>query len=63
MLSPLTGALAAGNRAMLKPSELTPAFSEVLAKAVSETFAEDEVVVVTGGPEVATAFTSAPSTT
>lgn len=60
MLSPLTGALAAGNRAMLKPSELTPAFSEALAKAVAETFAEDEVAVVTGGPEVATAFTSAP---
>lgn len=60
VLSPLTGALAAGNRAMLKPSELTPAFSEVLAKAVAETFAEDEVAVVTGGPEVATAFTAAP---
>lgn len=60
MLSPLTGALAAGNRAMLKPSELTPAFSEALAKAVAETFAEDEVAVVTGGPEVATTFTSAP---
>lgn len=60
MLSPLTGALAAGNRAMLKPSELTPAFSEALAKAVVEAFAEDEVAVVTGGPEVATAFTSAP---
>lgn len=60
MLSPLTGALAAGNRAMLKPSELTPAFSEVLAKAVAETFSEDEVSVVTGGPEVATAFTAAP---
>ncbi|MCU0832785.1 MAG: aldehyde dehydrogenase family protein, partial [Rhizobiaceae bacterium] len=60
MLSPLTGALAAGNRAMLKPSELTPAFSEVLAQAVAETFADAEVVVVTGGPEVAGAFTSAP---
>ena len=60
MLSPLVGALAAGNRALLKPSELTPAFSEVLAKAVAETFAEDEVAVVTGGPEVATAFTAAP---
>lgn len=60
MLSPLTGALAAGNRAMLKPSELTPAFSDALAKAIAETFAEDEVAVVTGGPEVATAFTAAP---
>lgn len=60
MLSPLTGALAAGNRAILKPSELTPAFAEALDAAVREFFAEDEVAVVTGGPEVATAFTAAP---
>ncbi|MFN3720574.1 MAG: coniferyl aldehyde dehydrogenase [Rhizobium rhizophilum] len=60
VLSPLVGALAAGNRAMLKPSELTPEFSEVLAKAITETFAEDEVAVVTGGPDVAAAFTAAP---
>ncbi|THV15605.1 coniferyl aldehyde dehydrogenase [Rhizobium rhizophilum] len=60
VLSPLIGALAAGNRAMLKPSELTPAFSQALALAVAETFAEDEVAVVTGGPDVATAFTAAP---
>ncbi|THV24638.1 coniferyl aldehyde dehydrogenase [Peteryoungia ipomoeae] len=60
VLSPLTGALAAGNRAMLKPSELTPAFSEALQQAVAEFFAEDEVAVVTGGPEVAQAFTAAP---
>ena len=60
MLSPLVGALAAGNRAMLKPSELTPRFSEVLDAAVKEFFAEDEVAVVTGGPEVAAAFSAAP---
>ena len=60
MLSPLVGALAAGNRAMLKPSELTPHFSEVLEAAVREFFAEDEVAVVTGGPEVAAAFSAAP---
>ncbi|MBW8448169.1 MAG: coniferyl aldehyde dehydrogenase [Arenimonas sp.] len=60
MLSPLVGALAAGNRAMLKPSELTPRFSEVLDAAVKEFFVEDEVAVITGGPEVAAAFSAAP---
>lgn len=60
VLSPLVGALAAGNRAILKPSELTPAFAEALQAAIAETFAEDEVAVVTGGPDVATAFTAAP---
>ena len=60
MLSPLVGALAAGNRALLKPSELTPAFSGVLQQAVKEFFSEDEVAVVTGGPDVAAAFTAAP---
>ncbi|MBC7314276.1 MAG: aldehyde dehydrogenase family protein, partial [Rhizobium sp.] len=60
MLSPLVGALAAGNRAMLKPSELTPRFSAVLDAAVKEFFAEDEVAVITGGPEVAAAFSAAP---
>lgn len=60
MLSPLVGALAAGNRAMLKPSELTPKFSEVLHAAAQEFFAEDEVAVVIGGPDVAAAFSAAP---
>ena len=60
MLSPLVGALAAGNRAMLKPSELTPRFSEVLDAAVREFFTEDEVAVVTGGADVAAAFSAAP---
>ncbi|MBR0554845.1 coniferyl aldehyde dehydrogenase [Ciceribacter sp. L1K23] len=60
VLSPLVGALAAGNRAMLKPSELTPGFSEALRVAVGEHFAEDEVAVIAGGPEVAAAFTAAP---
>jgi len=58
MLSPLCGALAAGNRAMLKPSELTPRFAEALKQAVARNFAEDEVSVVTGGADVARAFSS-----
>lgn len=59
-LSPLVDALAAGNRAMVKPSELTPAFSELLRRLVSERFDEAEVAVVTGGVEVGQAFASLP---
>jgi coniferyl-aldehyde dehydrogenase len=58
--SPLVDALAAGNRAMVKPSELTPAFSELLRKAVAERFEEVEVAVVTGGVEVGQAFAGLP---
>ncbi len=59
-LSPLAGALAAGNRAMIKPSELTPKTAEVMAKLVNKTFGDDEVVVVTGGADVGAAFSSLP---
>ena len=57
---PLVEILAAGNRALVKPSELTPAFSEYLKGAVAEFFREDEVAVATGGPEVAQAMSSLP---
>jgi coniferyl-aldehyde dehydrogenase len=59
-LAPLLGALAAGNRAMLKPSELTPAFSEALAEAVAKTFASDEVAVVTGDASIGKQFAALP---
>ena len=59
-LSPLVDALAAGNRALLKPSELTPAFSEVLKRLVADRFDPAEVAVVTGGPDVAAAFCRLP---
>ncbi len=59
-LGPLTDALAAGNRAMLKPSELTPRFSELLADLIESTFPADLVTVCTGGVDVATAFSSLP---
>jgi coniferyl-aldehyde dehydrogenase len=60
LLGPLAGALAAGNRAMLKPSELTPAFADVLKAAVAATFSEDEVTVITGDASVAQAFAALP---
>lgn len=59
-IAPLVDAIAAGNRVIIKPSEYTPAFSELLQRAVKETFSEDEVAVVLGGPEVAAEFTRLP---
>lgn len=59
-LGPLVDALAAGNRAMLKPSELAPRYSDLLAQIVAKTFAPDEVHVVTGGVETAQAFAALP---
>nr|WP_298928104.1 coniferyl aldehyde dehydrogenase [uncultured Erythrobacter sp.] len=55
--SPLMQVLAAGNRAMIKPSEFTERTSLLMAELVEEYFTPDEVAVVTGGPEVAAAFT------
>lgn len=56
--NPLMQVLAAGNRAMIKPSEFTEATSDLMAKLVAQYFAEDEVAVITGSPEVAQAFSS-----
>jgi coniferyl-aldehyde dehydrogenase len=55
-LSPLIDALAAGNRAMVKPSELTPRFAELLQRLIAKSFAETDVAVVTGGADVAEDF-------
>jgi coniferyl-aldehyde dehydrogenase len=57
-LMPLATAIAAGNRAMIKPSEFTPATSALLAKVLGEIFPEEQVAVVTGGPEVGSAFSA-----
>lgn len=53
---PLAGILAAGNRAMIKPSEFTPATSAVMAEMVREAWDEKEVAIFDGGPEVGQAF-------
>ncbi|HEU0202202.1 MAG TPA: coniferyl aldehyde dehydrogenase, partial [Burkholderiaceae bacterium] len=57
---PLAGVLAAGNRVMLKLSEFTPAFSALFARLVAGSFAQDEVAVIEGGPEVAAQFSALP---
>jgi coniferyl-aldehyde dehydrogenase len=59
-LAPISDALAAGNRVMLKPSELTPRVSALLELMIEEVFPEDQVAVVLGGPEVAQAFSALP---
>jgi aldehyde dehydrogenase (NAD+) len=51
-VAPLIGALAAGNVAVIKPSELAPATSHVVAELVADTFDEQLVAVVEGGVEV-----------
>jgi len=54
--APLAGVLAAGNRAMIKPSEFTPATSELMARMFAKAFDETEIAVFPGGPEVGQAF-------
>lgn len=57
---PLGSIFAAGNRAMIKPSEFTPKTSELMKKMFAEQFSEDEVAIFSGGPEVGEAFSSLP---
>ena len=59
-LLPALAALAAGNRVLLKPSELTPRTAEVLHRIVAAHFAADEFAVVTGGADVGQAFAQLP---
>jgi len=56
-VGPLVEMLAAGNRVVLKPSELTPACSELLRDMIRSTFDRDRVDVAVGGLDLARAFT------
>lgn len=59
-LIPAVAALAAGNRVLIKPSELTPETSNLMAAMVAEHFAPDEMQVITGDAQVGRAFTELP---
>jgi coniferyl-aldehyde dehydrogenase len=59
-VAPLTSALAAGNRAILKPSEFVPETAALFAEIVPKYFPEDEVAVVTGGAEISQKFAALP---
>jgi aldehyde dehydrogenase (NAD+) len=52
-LGPLVSAVAAGNTAIVKPSELTPRLSALIAEVVREVFTEDEVAVLQGDAQLA----------
>jgi aldehyde dehydrogenase (NAD+) len=52
-LGPLVSAIAAGNCAVVKPSELTPASTACMQRIIAELFEEDEVAVVAGDAKVA----------
>ena len=60
MLIPLATALAAGNRAMLKPSELTPRTSQLLHQMLADTFPIEEVAVVLGDAQTGASFSQLP---
>lgn len=51
LMTPLVGAIAAGNCAVLKPSEHAPHTSQVLAKMIKDTFPENYIAVVEGEAE------------
>ena len=53
---PMAGALAAGNRAMIKPSEFTENVSALMARLVPHYFDESEMAVFTGDADVGVAF-------
>lgn len=55
-IMPLIGAIAAGNCAVLKPSEGSPHTTEVILRMLQETFTEDFIRVVTGGADLAQAL-------
>jgi coniferyl-aldehyde dehydrogenase len=59
-VAPLVAALSAGNRVMLKPSELTPRTADFLAKLLAGLFPPEQVTTVLGGPETGRAFAALP---
>ncbi len=56
LLAPLVSAIAAGNCAVLKPSELAPHTAEAIAALVRDAFAPEFISVVNGGADIAEAL-------
>jgi aldehyde dehydrogenase (NAD+) len=57
---PMMSAIAAGNTVIIKPSEMTPNMSRVIAEIVAEAFSPEEVALFEGTAEVSTYLTSLP---
>lgn len=60
MMAPLISAIAAGNCAILKPSELSPATSAVIAKIIKACFEEQEICCIEGDVSISTALLALP---
>lgn len=59
-IGPLVGAIAAGNRAMIKLSEFTPYTNRILREIIEEVFDHTEVAVIEGNADIAASFSSLP---
>ncbi len=59
-LSPAASAIAAGNAVVIKPSEIAPKAAAIVARIIRQSFPDNEVAVVTGGPETAQELLSLP---
>ena len=57
---PLVSCLAAGNTAILKPSEMTPHMSALMVKIIREIYSEDEVAIFEGDSSVSTTLLALP---
>lgn len=60
VMAPLVAIIAAGNSAIVKPNELQPATSAVIAELLGSVFAEQDVAVVQGGIDVAESLQELP---
>jgi coniferyl-aldehyde dehydrogenase len=59
-IGPLVAAIAAGNRALIKPSEFTPYTNRILNEIIGEAFSRDEVAMVEGDAQLAADFSGLP---
>jgi coniferyl-aldehyde dehydrogenase len=59
-IGPAVGAIAAGNRVMMKPSELAPRTGALLQEIIEQTFPSDYICVINGGADVAQDFSRLP---
>lgn len=59
-LAPMAGAIAAGNRALLKPAEATPKTSALLAELIEEAVGPDVAATILGDASVGATFATLP---
>ena len=60
VMSPLIGALSAGNHAMIKPPDVTPRTAEVIKDLIAENFDEEYITVITGEVQSSIQFSELP---